>query len=248
MNILMTHTYEISGMTCGSCVAKVKTALLKLGAVTAADVRREAPQATITMQHHIPVGHLQAALSAAGPYAIRETGNQTAIAEGAGPSTGESPVSYYPIGLIFGYVAGAAALVQWGQPAFSGWRWMTHFMAGFYLVFSFFKLLHLRGFAEGYRSYDVVARSLPAWGFVYPFVELALGIAYLTGFRPLLTNAVTLVVMGVSTVGVLQSLLRKRRFQCACLGTIIQLPLSTVTLAEDLLMVAMSAAMLAVLL
>lgn len=237
----MTHTYQITGMTCGSCVAKVKDALLKTGGVTDAAVQREAPQATVTMQQHVSTAELQAALAQAGPYAIREA---VAAQHAAPPVAEEASPSYYPLFLIFGYIAGAAVLAQAGQDAFSGMRWMQHFMAGFFLVFSFFKLLNRRGFAEGYRSYDIVARRIPAWGQVYPFVELALGVAYLTGFRPLLTNSVTLLVMGISTIGVVQSLLQRRRFQCACLGTVIQLPLSTVTLAEDLLMVIMSAGML----
>jgi hypothetical protein len=68
--------------------------------------------------------------------------------------------------------------------------------------------------------------------------------AYLANFSPLYTNVVALVVMSVSTIGVVNSLIQKRQFQCACLGTVIQLPLSKVTLFEDLLMVVMSATML----
>lgn len=239
----MTHTYSITGMTCGGCAAKVKSELLKLGDVTSADVQLDAPQATITMQRHIPTARLQEAVSKAGAYTIADAGtamHNAAIMD----SSDEAPASYYPIFLIFGYIAVGAALVQAGGESFDWMRWMQHFMAGFFLTFSFFKLLNLRGFAEGYRTYDVVAKSLPAWGFIYPFVELALGVAFLTGFQPLLSNAVTLVVMGISTIGVMQSLLKKVRFQCACLGTIIKLPLSKVTLFEDLLMVGMSATML----
>ena len=106
-------------------------------------------------------------------------------------------------------------------------------------------MLNLSAFAEGYSTYDIIARKARWYGFIYPFIELLLGIAYLISFRPMATNIVTLAVMGVSSVGVMQSLARKSNFQCACLGTIIKLPLSKVTLFEDLLMVAMSAAMLA---
>ena len=79
--------------------------------------------------------------------------------------------------------------------------------------FPFFKLLNLKGFAEGYRSYDIVTRSFPVYGFVYPFVELLLGLAFLTRFEPVLTKIVTLLVMGVSTIGVVQRLLKKTPFQ-----------------------------------
>ncbi len=237
----MTHTYNITGMTCNGCVAKAKSELLKLSDVTAADVQLAAPQATITMQRHIPTETLQAAVGKAGAYTITEADVSMHHAEAAPAEAGDS---YFPIFLIFAYIAGATLLVQAAHGRFDGMQWMSHFMGGFFLVFSFFKMMNLRGFAEGYRTYDVVARRIPAWGFMYPFIELALGAAFLTGFNLVLTNAVTLAVMAVSTIGVAQSLLAKRAFQCACLGTVIKLPLSRVTLAEDLLMAAMSAAML----
>lgn len=117
-------------------------------------------------------------------------------------------------------------------------------MAGFFLVFSFFKLLNLKGFAESYAMYDIIAKRWSGWGYVYAFIELLLGLAFLSGFNPLLTNAVTLVVMSVSIVGVLQSVLNKRKIKCACLGDVFNLPMSTITIIEDALMIVMSAVML----
>jgi hypothetical protein len=117
-------------------------------------------------------------------------------------------------------------------------------MAGFFLVFSFFKLLNLKGFAESYSTYDIIAKKWLGWGYVYAFIELGLGLSYLLRFNPMLTNAVAFVVMSVSIVGVLQSVLNKRKIQCACLGAVFNLPMSTVTIIEDALMIAMSAGIL----
>jgi copper chaperone CopZ len=111
----MTHTYNISGMTCGGCVAKVKSELLKLGDVTSPEVQLTAPQATITMQHHLPVQKLQETISKAGNYAITE-------AEGHGMSQSMEDVksgdSYYPIFLIFGYITGITLLIQLATRSF----------------------------------------------------------------------------------------------------------------------------------
>ena len=236
----MTHTYNITGITCSSCVAKVKSELLKLGDVTSADVQIEAPQATISMQKHIPVGQLQEAISKAGEkYKITEAdGGMHSLMAVTDEKTGDS---YLPIFLIFGYIAGASLLVQLTSRHFDVMEWMRHFMAGFFLVFSFFKLIKLDGFAEGYATYDIVAQKVKGYGYIYPFIELALGIAFLVNYNPFITNMAALIIMSVSSIGVIQSLLKKTPFQCACLGTVIQLPLSKVTLFEDLLMVAMSA-------
>jgi copper chaperone CopZ len=238
----MTHTYTISGMTCGSCVARVKSELLKLGNIQSADVQLATPQAVITMDKHVATGVLQEAVHKAGNYTIAEADG--GMKHMAADQDKAEANSYYPIFLIFAYITGITLLIQFANGSFQWMQWMSQFMGGFFLVFSFFKLMNLRGFAEGYGSYDVVAKKLPVWGFVYPFVELGLAIAFLTGFEPFVTNVVTLVVMGISSIGVIQSLLRKTPFQCACLGTVIKLPLSKVTLFEDLLMVGMSAVMI----
>jgi hypothetical protein len=123
-------------------------------------------------------------------------------------------------------------------------RWMRHFMAGFFLIFSFFKMLNLKGFKDSYAMYDIIARKFPVWGYMYVCIEVLLGIAFLTNFNPVLTNSVTLLVMSVSIVGVLNAVLDKKTIQCACLGAVFKLPMSTVTIIEDGLMIAMSLGML----
>jgi hypothetical protein len=144
--------------------------------------------------------------------------------------------SYYPIFLIAIYILGVALISQ-------GFNWhgvMNLFMAGFFLVFSGFKLLNLRGFVEGYATYDLLAKRVREYGFVYPFLELGLGILYLGAWFPIATNWLTVIVMGFSSLGVINSLLKKQNFRCACLGTVLNVPLSYITLIEDLLMVVLA--------
>ncbi len=124
-------------------------------------------------------------------------------------------------------------------------EWMRWFMAGFFLSFSFFKLLDVKAFADSYRMYDWIAKMIPAWGLAYPFIELGLGLAYAANWNPELTHGTTLVLMLVSAGGVIQSNLQKKAIRCACLGTVFNLPMSTVTVVEDLSMAAMAAWMLA---
>ncbi len=242
----MTHTYNISGMTCTSCVAKVKSELLKLGDVSTAEVQLQSPQATITMQKHISTTALQAAIQNAGTkYTITDADVNMHHATADEAITKDS---YYPIFLIFGYILAVVTIVESAGHHFDWMNWMNNFMAGFFLVFSFFKLLKISAFEEGYGTYDIIAKRVKAYGYIYPFIELGLGIALLLHLAPVITNIVTLIVMAVSTIGVAQSLLQKKQFQCACLGTVISLPLSKVTLFEDLLMTVMSGIMLIALL
>ena len=233
----MTHTYKLTGMTCGSCEAKVKNSLLLLLGVTEVEVSKEKQTATISMDKHIALSTFQKALDTKYNISAEE---HNEVAE----QTKNWLVTYKPVLLIFAYITGITLLVEWMQGGFLWMRWMNHFMAGFFLVFSFFKLMNLKGFAESYSMYDVVAKKWNGWGFVYPFIEMALGIAFLTGFNPIVTNAVTFVIMTVSIVGVLQSVLNKRKIKCACLGDVFNLPMSTITIIEDALMIGMSVIML----
>lgn len=149
----------------------------------------------------------------------------------------ESKITVYkPLIIIISLIT----LVSFISSDFNLKDFMMNFMAGFFLVFSGFKLLDLNGFASGYSTYDLIARKYYHYGFIYPFIELFFGLSYLSGYTPVWLNIVVILVMGISGVGVLESLLKKRKFQCACLGTIIKVPLSEITLIEDFGMVAMA--------
>ncbi|MBK9148382.1 MAG: cation transporter [Flavobacteriales bacterium] len=238
----MIHTYSIQGLTCGNCVAKVRTALQSIPGITNADVTQNPPLAIVTMSAHVNTSVLAKTVANAGNFSLSENGHSIPRVIASDPQQVEA-TSFKPIYLLFAYIAGAATLVQVARGGFDPMHWMGAFMAAFFLTFSFFKMLDVRGFAEGYATYDVIAKRIPAYGLIYPFIELGLGISYVVAPLSPITNAVTLVVMGVSSIGVVQQVMRNSPFQCACLGTIFKLPLSKVTLVEDLLMVAMSAAM-----
>jgi len=238
----MTHEYRIDGMTCSSCVANVKQALLKMPDVLSADVTLP-NKAVVQMQRHLTVPELQEAISPNGKYKISEE-HSTVHQAVDQTDTRTWLETYKPLLLVFAFITGVTFIASITNGSTNPMLWMQHFMAGFFLVFAFFKMLDLRGFAASYSSYDVLAKAAPAYGFVYPFIELVLGIMYLTGFNPTLTNWATIVVMGFSSIGVIQSVMNKRKIQCACLGAVFNLPMSTVTIVEDLLMVAMAANML----
>src|SRR5215203_5047618 len=241
----MTHTYSVSGMTCTGCQAKVQGLLSKVTGVDNISIDLKKGEATVEMKNRVPTSNLQAALKHHPNFELTEKVQKfQPVAFTVNAETIPWIKTYKPILTIFGYILGATLLVEFSTGGFMWMRWMHHFMAAFFLVFSFFKLLNLSGFAESYSMYDIVAKKWKGWGYVYPFVELALGIAFLTGFTPLITNASTFIVMTVSIVGVLQSVLNKRKIKCACLGAVFNLPMSTITIIEDALMILMSAVML----
>ncbi len=235
----MTQTINISGMTCEACEYKIKHVLGQITGVTNVETDRKTGDTTFESNQKITLDQLQTVLKPHSKYKLETSPLDMS-------DTRSWLETYKPILLIFGYITVISATAVFCKRPYqeNTGIFMTYFMAGFFLVFSFFKMLNLKAFAQSYAMYDVVAKRIPAWGYVYAFIELGLGLAYLTGFEPMLTNVVTFVVMGVSIVGVLVSVLNKQKIQCACLGAVFNLPMSTVTIIEDALMIAMSGAML----
>ena len=243
----MKHTYKITGMTCASCEEKVKNSLLQVKNVTSVTISKDTELAIITMDKHVALNDLKEALDT--KYNI-ETPEEVEINEEV-KSWFEI---YKPILLIFFYIVIVTTIMalqsmksnQMG-PTEIVMKWMNHFMGGFFLAFSFFKLLDLNGFAESYKMYDIIAEKIPFWAYLYPFVELGLGLSFLSNLFPLVTNSITFIVMSISIIGVLQAVLNKKKIQCACLGAVFNLPMSTITIIEDALMILMSGIMVFVL-
>lgn len=232
---MMTHEYQLKGLTCSSCVDKVKHQLLLMPEVLSAEVTQD--YAAIVMDSHIPLSKLQEAISHNGKYSITE------LHEKAHESNTPSKSlfsTYKPLLLVGAFITGISFLAANGHDGFDPMMWMNFFMAGFFVAFSFFKFLDLQAFADSYSMYDVIAKKWKGYGYVYPFIELALGIAFIMEFNPVFTNIATIIVMGISSIGVIQSVLNKRQIKCACLGAVFNLPMSTVTIVEDAIMIAMA--------
>jgi copper chaperone CopZ len=235
--------YKIDGMHCANCVTKIKSTLsskynlveislipplLKIEASTSPSLEE--------LNHDISkIGHYHVY-----PITEGENGKETTFIH----QTDKGLIAYYPLFLIATYLVGVTFINNYHQHSINWQSWMNQFMAGFFLVFSAFKFLDVKGFAEGYSTYDLLAKHWSFYGFIYPFIELGLGILYLSYWYPTVTQLLTIIIMGFSSLGVIASLVKKQRIHCACLGTIINVPLSSITLIEDLLMVALATASL----
>ncbi len=145
-------------------------------------------------------------------------------------------------------VIASIAVMSWllnsiyGQASFIEFlRW---YMGVFFVVFASFKLIGYKMFAMMFAEYDVVAKKVMAYAYAYPFIELGLGVMYVANILPNARDWVAVVVMGVGSVGVLQEIKRRSGIHCACLGNVIKLPLSTVSLVEDVGMGLMALALI----
>ena len=152
---------------------------------------------------------------------------------------------YWPLFALLGTAALAASAkgVSYG-PAFSSMEWMQDFMGIFLTIFGLLKLFNLAQFADGFQMYDLLGKRFRPYALAYPFIELALGLGYLARWEPSLVQSATIGVLGFGALGVINALRRGLDVNCACMGNILKVPLSTVALTEDLGMVAMAAWML----
>jgi len=119
-------------------------------------------------------------------------------------------------------------------------------MGLFLLVFAMVKLFDLSSFATGFSKYDLLAARSRIYALVYPFLELGLGLAYLSRWQPQATYLSTIVILTFGALGVLNTMRQGKQINCACMGQILDVPVSTVTLTENLSMSVMALAMLLV--
>jgi copper chaperone CopZ len=219
--------FAITGMTCNGCRTKVEKTLSALLPDVA--VTLDPPRAVTTAS--VGVDQINAALAAVGKYRASAASAGTAV-ELVWIKT------YYPLLLVMGLIAAVPLATG------TAMGWMMGFMAGFYIVFGAFKLLDVPAFAKAYQQYDIIAKHVPLWGYVFPFVEVALGFGFLFWLDMRVLSWIALVLSLIGAAGVIQANLSKQTIQCACLGTVFKLPMSVVTIVENLGMAVMAAWML----
>ncbi len=157
--------------------------------------------------------------------------------------TSHSIKDYVPLLVVFAFIAASSAthVFLMGNTLIN---WSMAIMGYFFLFFALFKFIDLPGFKEGYTHYDLIAKRVPTWGYVYPFVELALGVLYLLNFQNPVLYFLTILITVINVISVSIKLAKKEKFMCACLGTILKVPLTTVTLIEYGVMGLMAGGML----
>ena len=144
--------------------------------------------------------------------------------------------SYTPLFIIFGLILLVAITISIRDFFASDFVWqnlVTYFMAGFFITFAGFKIIDLKGFAQGYSTYDLLAKKFSPYGYIYPFIELFFGLAMILTLFTTTILYIELLVMTASGIGVAIKIAKKEKFQCVCLGTFLKVPLTKVTLVED---------------
>ncbi|MYE38324.1 MAG: hypothetical protein F4X82_02290 [Candidatus Spechtbacteria bacterium SB0662_bin_43] len=149
--------------------------------------------------------------------------------------------NYLPLIVVIVLITATAAVTSIDQGVYA---FVVHFMAGFFLVFGGLKLLSLREFVDGYALYDLLAARWRGYGYVYPFIEIAFGFSMLSGFHPDWLLLVEAALMLFSGIGVLFAIRKQNDIQCVCLGSALNVPLTYVTLVENMGMMTLAIALI----
>ncbi len=218
-------------MTCEACEYKIQHVFSQISSVKSVIAKHSDNSVTIETDKNINQETILEVLKPHSKYGLITAS-----------TTQTQTNQYYPLFLIAGFITLVSFLTAfhariYAYEHFELRMFLHNFMTGFFLVFSFFKLLDVKAFAESFQMYDLLAARLPVYGKIYPFIELGLGLLCLIHFQPNYVYWADIVIMTFGALGVIQSVLDKRKIRCACLGTVFNLPMSTITIIENSLMV-----------
>ena len=228
----MKSNFQISGMTCNGCKSSVEEKLSSIDGVD--DVQVDLTKGEAVIQSKKPISFSLISNSLPPKYNITSIGNS----QDNEIIKSNKLKQLKPLFIILAYISITSLLLN-----FKNWNLtnvMLDFMGLFYIIFSFFKILDIKGFSISFRMYDPLAKKVPLYGIIYPFIEILLGIMFLTRIAIELAIILTIIVLGITTVGVTQTLLNKKSISCACLGTTLKLPMTEATFIENALMIIMA--------
>ena len=235
----MNQKFLISGMTCLKCKASIENALKSFEAISKLKVDFKKQELVIISSEGLALSTLKKLIPK--KYTISETGvNEKSLDKELEDKSKIQQLK--PLLLIIFYITSASLLLN-----FKNWNWnefMLDFMGLFFIVFSFFKMLDLNGFLQSFKMYDPLAKRVSFYGRIYPFIETLLGLMFLMRYEINIALITTLVLLVITTIGVSKVLLQKQTIQCACLGTVLKLPMTEATLIENSIMIVMSILML----
>ncbi len=227
---------QISGMTCEGCKSSVEGKLGSLDGVDNVQVDLARGEAVIYSKNPVSFSLIKETLPPKFSL-INEEGVNLDI--NGDLTVKESKIKQLkPLFIILGYIFIASILLNYKN--WNSSNAMLDFMGLFYIVFSFFKILDIKGFSLSFRMYDPLAKKAPIYSYIYPFIEVLLGVMFLTRYEVNIALVITVIVLGVTTIGVTQTLLNKRAIKCACLGTTLNLPMTEATFIENALMIIMA--------
>tara|TARA_S200000501_G_C20701016_1_gene689509 strand:- start:137 stop:838 length:702 start_codon:yes stop_codon:yes gene_type:complete len=228
----MKTIFKISGMTCNGCRSTVENKLSSLDGIDNVQVDLTNGEAIIYSKNPISFSLISNSLPSKYKVINKGDAKDNEIVKSS------KIKQLLPLFIIFGYISITSILLNFKE--WNSINAMLDFMGLFYIIFSFFKILDIKGFSRSFKMYDPLAKKITTYGYIYPFIEILLGLMFLTRTEVNIALLITIIILGITSVGVTQTLLNKRTINCACLGTTLKLPMTEATFIENAIMITMS--------
>jgi glutaredoxin len=117
---------------------------------------------------------------------------------------------------------------------------MAGFMGISLSMLASLKLMDLDSFTDSFEKYDLITKRFKPYGKIYPFLELAIGLGFLSGIAPLATGIASATVGILGSISVFKAVyIDKMALNCACVGGNSKAPLGVVSMTENLMMAIM---------
>ena len=232
----MNEVYKVSGMTCDGCANSIKEALESNKLISSVNISLENENINISSDKSFTVNELNSLIENLGNYKIYEENIFSKIIEYFS--------SKKTLLLALSLVLISSLSLHIGEDNFELNEWMVSYMGIFFLLFSFLKLIDVKGFSGSFKKYDLISKIIPSFAITYPFIELFLALTFLSGYFLITSYIMTLLFMTSQFFGVFISLQKKEVIKCACMGSSINIDISTLTLIENLVMILMSSYMI----
>jgi glutaredoxin len=158
------------------------------------------------------------------------------------PVADPTAVSYRPVIALFAMTALMAMAASYSATgSVLTLRAAEWFIAFSMVVLALFKLQNVESFATMFLNYDLLAKRWVPYSYVYPFAEGLAGVLMVAGILTWLSVPVALFIGSVGAVSVFKAVyIDRRELRCACVGGSSNVPLGFVSLAENLMMIAMA--------
>ena len=232
----MNEVFKVSGMTCDGCVNSIKEALELNKFISSVNINLEDENININSDKNFTVNELNSLIEKLGKYKIYEEKFTSKIIEYF------SSKKTLLLALLLVLISSLS--LQVSKDNFELNEWMISYMGIFFLIFSFLKLIDVKGFSGSFKKYDLISKIIPGFAITYPFLELFLALAFLSSYFLITSYIMTLIFMTSQFFGVFISLQKKEVIKCACMGSSINIDISTLTLIENFVMILMSSYMI----
>jgi len=229
------HLFNIKGIKCNNCVNDILKDLNKIENISHAEINNNLSEVKIISKQQISHTELQSYIKR--KYIVAEKKNNNSEIKEVSKLK-----QLHPLLLIITYIFLSCIFLNIDNMNIQ--NFMLDFMGIFFVVFSFFKLLNLKGFQNSFKKYDLIGKHFNAYCWIYPFIEISIGIFLLFRLYIYICLIITLIILISTSIGVIQSLRKKENIQCACLGSVLDLPMTEATLIENFTMIIMSLIML----